>query len=203
MDSLLSNKITVYIVSKYGTKEKSTLRLSEHDPNSETYIIWREGHAKYPSLSCKISSAKSISAPVLSPSSYTSTITLLFPQVKLTVELYHESFSPNDEHALPARVLQVYNELKQAWQHSLYISNLQKDRSGLSESNIFSFFDNQDSLACLHQEQALQLTHSLRAKESYSLIDKAVDVFRGKVYAAAFSHWVRVVREVNNDKMLQ
>lgn len=241
MDSFLSNKLPVYIVSKDGIKERSTIRLSEHDPNSETYLIWREEDNSKKFLSCNISEAKLISYPVLIGNSFkslldslnstvtsststktssdssssastslstlstsnstsykSSLISIHFSQTVLNFEFFHEEFIPSDDQNLPNKIVQIFNELKQAWNHSIYIKNTKK-----LEKNSIELFNNYENSISLYEEDNIKLLKLLKLKESFFIIEKNLLNYKLKLYANSFKHWVNVIKELNKDKMLQ
>lgn len=192
-DLLCKVGVPVYIVSKYGIKTKSSLKI-EKKGNNEPVFQWR----LQPPLSCEFSYINLITNPEENESGFQ--ISFLLNDFKLTLEL--------DDHTNAELASEIYTCLTGYLQKARALQRTEKDQNvqkGTSQYNP----SYQQSLtlrkavadASTKEEQLIQLCFYLRYKEAYMVVEKVRNNYWGECKRSAFSHWVRVVKDTNMSKM--
>lgn len=192
-DILCKVGVPVYLVSKYGIKTKSCLKI-EKKGNGEPYFQWR----LQPPLDVEFSYINLITNPEESECGFQ--MSFLLHDFKLTLEL--------EDHTNKELATEIYTCLCGYLQKSRAIQRSEKDQNvqkGTSQYNP----SYQQSLtlrkavsdAATKEEQLIQLCFYLRYKEAYMLVEKVHTNYLVEWKRSAFSHWVRTVKDTNSNKM--
>jgi hypothetical protein len=195
LDDLLCNVgIPVYLVSKYGTKTKTTLKVEKKGVNVEPKLQWRV----QPKLCCEFSFINLISAPVECESGYQ--ISFMFTDFKLTVEI-------GDKDAAELAI-EIYDSLCDYLTKSKEFLLFEKEQNtAKGTTQIHSHFQQTLSMrkaiveAALKEEQLIQMCFYLRYKEAHMLVSRAHTKYVETWVGAAFSHWVSVLKDVTTPNM--
>lgn len=186
--------IPVYVVSKYGIKTKTSLKVDKKSAAPHPVLQWRV----QPMLSCEFSYIAMISAPDHTDSGCQ--ISFLLHDYKLTVEM--------DDHANATLADEVHACLIAYQQQSKAVIKSEKDANMIKgSSQVHSSYQQTLTLrkavsdAAQKEEQLIQLCFYLRYKEAYILVEKVRNRYLNEWKNSAFSHWVRVVKDVNMSKM--
>jgi hypothetical protein len=188
---LCNEGVQVYIISKYGIKTTSTLRIDKKSSQNEPGFQWRI----MPALSCDFSYINIITPPDAHDSGYQ--MSFLLHDFKLTIEVVDAEFAA-ELHACLNGYLQKGKALARAEKDL----NIQKGTGQISASH-------QQTLAlrkavcdaAQKEEQLIQMCFYLRYKEAYMIVEKVRAKYLVDCKTFAFAHWVRVVKEVNTPKM--
>lgn len=187
---LCSVGVPVYIISKYGVKTKSSLRITKVS-NSEPKLQWR----LQPALDCEFSYINIITQPETHDKGYH--ISFLLHDFKLTVEV--------DEHELASELhscLNGYLQKSKTFIRAEKDFNMQKGTGQFNPSYQQTITMRKAvSDAAQKEEQLIQMCFYLRYKEAYMIVEKVRSRYLGSWKSTAFSQWVRVVKDANTPKM--
>lgn len=173
----------IYLVSKYGTIQRSKLQIEDIDGNTEPLFIWRT----IPRLSCKFSCIRYINEAIPSP---------LMPNYhRVTLQINHVelTFEVEDSH-----INSVMQHMKDAHKKAVRINSL--DRA-LKISRTLQVFANFSLEAALKEEQLTETAVHLRQKEAWMVLERTMTKFKNRIQLSAFSFWVDQIRDVNMDRM--
>lgn len=224
----------IYIVSNYGTIQKSTLSIFRKEVNLEASLIWRCTTNSTYELSCKLSFIKSIATDLYDNSEYLRyfsrrnkepidklsrfelpkipQIHLFFPDFKLTIELcvleetqrIFELLTDLHFRAMKIHTFEKdYNTKishQQQQQHSR-LTNLPNLLPTLQQQDAFA---RQQEYECnVKQEQLLQMSYSARMKDGIVALENFRSRFHLQLLGGIFHHWVKSIRDQNENKMLE
>ncbi len=193
-DLLCKVGVPVYIVSKYGIKSKSLLKIDKKA--GESNLQWR----LQPLLSCEFSYINLITNPEESESGFH--ISFLLHDFKLTLEM--EDQTSADIAGEIYTCLTSYLQKARSIQRAEKDQNVQKGTSQYNPAYQQSLtLRKAISDAATKEEQLIQLCFYLRYKEAYMIVEKVRGNYLVEWKRSAFSHWVRVVKDNNDDKMVK
>lgn len=188
---LCGEGIQVYVVTKYGVKTTSTLRIDKKTSQHEPMLQWR----LIPALSCDFSYINVLTPPEAHDGGYQ--MSLLLHDFKLTIEVVDADYAV-EIHACLSAYLQRAKLAARAEKEQ----NIQKGTGQISASH-------QQTLAlrkavcdaAQKEEQLIQMCFYLRYKEAYMIVEKVRAKYLNDCKASAFMHWIRVVKDANTPKM--
>jgi len=200
--------------------------------NLEAELIWRSASKITYELSCKFSFIKSVSISIYdngqvidffhlgesgeSLKKEIPQINFQFADFKLTIQLVEVDQTQGlldmlldlHQRAMKINYLEKEYNAKLSLQHQ---QSLQRLKGGSNNTAISSTNQQQQSALVrqrecesnLRQEQLLQLTHNLKTKEGYMIIDNFRVRYLVSVLNSAFRHWVYTIRDANEPKMIE
>jgi hypothetical protein len=176
-------EFNIYLVSKYGTIQRSKLQIEDIDGNTEPVLVWRT----IPRLSCKFSCVRYINDPIPSP---------LFEnyfRVSMQVNAIVLTFDINDCH-FPS----VLQHMKDAHRKAVRISSLDRAIKIPRTLQVFAAFATE---ATLKEEQLTETAVHLRQKEAWMVLERTLTKYKHRVQLSAFSYWIDQTREMNMARM--
>jgi hypothetical protein len=222
----------IYIVSTYGTIQRSILTILRKEVNLEASLIWRNASNMTYELSCKLSFIKSITTDVKDytehirffsrgnqlkqstriPSRFDlqkiPQINIFFPDFKLTFELCDLQETQRifelltDLHFRAMKIHSFEKDYNTKISHQQQQFRLTNAPNMPTLQQIDAFARQQEYECNVKQEQLVQMTYSSRMKEGIVVLENFRSRFHLKLIAGVFHHWVKTIRDHNENKML-
>jgi hypothetical protein len=186
-----------YIITKYGTVNKSKIVMEDVDPNSEPLFSWRVNeqqtnpnpvHQELNRLCCKFSFVKYIRDPQPSP------LLMNYQRILIYINSFELVIDLSNE-----MVNNFYYLFKEFHKKSIKIQTLER---GLKSYMKFSFFHAFQTEAATKEEQLRQLHSHLKLKEAALKLHDFIQRYQSKALTKSVSKWVEVVTKMNEGRMI-
>lgn len=220
--------LPVYIVSgKYGLRSRSYLRIESSQKDVvEPRIYWRGassgagGTVSSSELGCEMSLLEAISQPqpvsagqLLQPIRTAATaapqrsfsLTLLFVDFQLILDIVVPPDCTSTTEEFASELRSLLGDCQKRAQNFARIERERHTTKGTGEQS-HSYqqtvaFRRAGLNCAVKEEQLLQLCMYLRFKEAYMIMERAVSSTRSTAKFTAFRKWVKVIHDMNNEKM--
>jgi hypothetical protein len=194
--------LPIYIISKYGTKTRSTMFIEKIKGNMEPKIFWRKKidgmNSSGTTLGCELSYVKSITKQ---PEPNQNQIVMLFSDLKFIFEIDSSMGSIFNE------IYTYLAELLKKSQHMRIIERDQNtDKATGSQTQTYQqsiAIRNSHYQCVVKEELLLQLCTYLRFKEGYLTVEKVVASYRFYEKSVALRKWIAIVKSTNDTKMVE